>query len=387
MGKAGLPSRRRDSSREVRTLPKAFLQKVHAWWIRLSPVQRVVVSVAGLGALCAAGSFSLSQFDQARGIVNLAYSRFWLACFSGVAFLAVFLVTAQVLRRLRVSVLLSVLVAVAIFIVLDRLFPMPSTENPIATCTLPKDESLCQLTCTVTNSNPVAVKSTAVGFVGYFPNMTRISAPPDFRVKLEASDALPVPDPEGHVDRNALAFTVYIPQLPPKITLAIDLWTDDSNNRRACQQTTSIANTERPILERFLKAVKLNDASLPAPDLNTLVTALAKQNGIYRPEFVQSEYGRQHVTYITAEEERALALQANLDSLKPKYASIFDRTNYCTAPVFTVAQTGGTTTTFAMMLRNTYLDLAAPIVSRSMTTMKLNFRPTPPVNYACAAKL
>src|ERR1700730_1817984 len=41
-----------------------------------------------------------------------------------------------------------------------------------AKCTLPKDQSACELTCAISNPNSVAIDGTTLGFTSYLPTLT-----------------------------------------------------------------------------------------------------------------------------------------------------------------------------------------------------------------------
>jgi hypothetical protein len=106
--------------------------RIGQWTISLTRKTRIVLSLVGLGALCAPGAFFLSEFNQTRGIVHLGYSRLWLFGLFVVGFLMFWLVTSQLIRKQWLAVLLSLLLPLIAVVGIDKWTPIPSpTEEPI----------------------------------------------------------------------------------------------------------------------------------------------------------------------------------------------------------------------------------------------------------------
>jgi len=222
------------------------------------------------------------------------------------------------------------------------------------------------------------------------PTETQLSAPPDFRVRLEKSDALPIPAPTGKIDRSVRAFTVFIPQIPPRTSsMEFSLWTDDQNNKRACQQMLVLEHKSLPLIKSYFAAL-VESKSIPAekvPNPDTLFHATAKENSLYQPDSVQSEYGRKSVEFVTPQEREALGLKTEAYTLKPKFSYIFDNEE-CIAPVFTVEQTGGKTASFASMsadIKSVWLIgfRIPPGGLNALAGTSMAFRPDPNTSYSC----
>jgi hypothetical protein len=107
-----------------------------------------------------------------------------------------------------------------------------------ASCQLSDAQSPCELYCSIENGGTDPAHDVSVGFTGMLPVQTRLSAEPDVRARLEKSDTLPVPDPKGTMWKAMEAFVVRVPVIPPRSTLPFALWTEDGNNRKACDQAT-----------------------------------------------------------------------------------------------------------------------------------------------------
>ena len=254
-----------------------------------------------------------------------------------------------------------------------------------AQCYLSDDESACQLSCVIENSGSAAARDVAVGFVSYLPTQTQLAAPPDARIELGKSATLPIPDPAGQIDRQLRAFTIQIPVIPPGSKLPFTVWTDDDNNRKACQQLIKIRQIGRQILADFFARILETHAAAPSqvPNLDLLSSATAKKGCLFQPDFVLSEQGRGPVGFITPVEAKSLKMvERILPALKPKFIDTFKNRGECMAPIFTVEQTGGTSVTFAVF----------PPHVRTYITGHFNFpppkeglewRPVPPANYEC----
>jgi hypothetical protein len=110
---------------EVLQTKPASILRIGQWSVSFTRRVRIALSLAGLAMLCAPGSYFLSEFNQARGIVNLEYSRVWLFGLCVVIFLAFWLVSGQLFKRQTYSLLLSLFVAVSAFAGIDRWAPKP----------------------------------------------------------------------------------------------------------------------------------------------------------------------------------------------------------------------------------------------------------------------
>ena len=132
MGKEDLPSVHRHSGELMHA--EAPVLRLGKWTIVLTKERRFGLSFVGLTALCAIGYSFLSEFDQTRGIVNLAYSRVWLFGLSVVIFLGFWLVSGQLFKRQLWALLLSLVVAAAAFAGIDKWAPKP--PPPTEPCSL-----------------------------------------------------------------------------------------------------------------------------------------------------------------------------------------------------------------------------------------------------------
>jgi len=266
--------------------------------------------------------------------------------------------------------------------------PSPRLPNEPVTASCQVGLSACQLSCSAENPNATAVRDVAVAFNGVLPTNTRISGPPDARITLEKSDTLPVPDPNRERWTGEKAFTVRIPLVPQGMKIPFSLWTDDKNNQRACQQLLGINHRRHDILKHFFERVRQEVSPRQSvPDLKVLFSAIAKNDELFQPDTVMSEFGRRPVAFKSDTELRALNLYGGtLKSFKARFIDVFQNRGECMAPVFTVEQTPGATTfaSFPPDLQ-TYLGPAfkGPEV-RSGQEITVEFRPAPPPAYDCA---
>jgi len=103
------------------------LARLEVWFLGLSLKQRAALSLVGLAGLAGAGAFFFSQFTQARGIVDLAFSRIMLAGLLVVGFLMCLLVFVQLWRR-RLAIPLAITFPLLGVIGLDSW--APKSPNP-----------------------------------------------------------------------------------------------------------------------------------------------------------------------------------------------------------------------------------------------------------------
>ena len=89
---------------------------------------RVIVSLVGLAGLATIGLSFPSEFDQTRNVVSLWYSRVWLIGLCFIIFLAVWLVSGQMIKQ-RWAVAVSLILAVCAFVVIDTITPKPSENS------------------------------------------------------------------------------------------------------------------------------------------------------------------------------------------------------------------------------------------------------------------
>jgi hypothetical protein len=102
---------------------------------------RIAISLVGLVVLWTPGSYFLSEFDQTRGLMGLAYSRVWLGCVCVVIALSFLLVLSQLIGR-NWSAILSVMAGVGAFFLIDWYAPKPPIPTPVS---LPIIQTACTL--------------------------------------------------------------------------------------------------------------------------------------------------------------------------------------------------------------------------------------------------
>lgn len=259
----------------------------------------------------------------------------------------------------------------------------------IVECHLSDSRSPCELECSIYNSGSIAVRDVTVAFLGFLPIQTRVAGPTDARIVLEKSETLPVPDPDGRMVRDKRAFTIRIPLIPPATKIPFTLWTDDDDNRRACEQVSVLTKMRREIFSDLFSVVRetraLGEAEIP--DLDVLFSAIEKENSLFQPENVLSEIGRQPVAFMDHTESRSKELlRKNYPNLKKRFNSVWQNRAECMAPVFTVEKSDGGAVTFESFPPDvrTYIDGSFRLPREIPEDGVLfEYRPLPPPRYIC----
>ena len=259
-------------------------------------------------------------------------------------------------------------------------------QQVMVRCHLSDKQSACELYCSIENAGAQAAHDASIGFVGTLPSQTQLSADPDARVRLEKSDTLPVPDPMGNFADDIVAFTIRVPIAPPRSTISFALWTNDENNKKACEQEERIRQIRRELLAKFFEEVRLAhlpQASSPL-NLSRVMSAEAKISALFQPKSITSDRGRTPVQLVTMDESAALARFAQLfTKLRPQFPNVFKDGENCTAPIFTVEQTGGKSTTFA---RFVLVDPKVYVEGKFIVPERggqIDMRFTSPASYHC----
>jgi hypothetical protein len=261
----------------------------------------------------------------------------------------------------------------------------PTRRVPNVVCSLNENLSPCELSCSITNANKVALHDTTIGFNSLLPWQTTVAARPEARVTFVKSDTLPVPDPGGKRARHIRAFTVHVPMVPPTETVSFTLWTDSSNNRRSCLQEIGIQRLRKTILKDFYTLVL--ESGLSLPPLEDTMTAQAIDSGLFSPDGFSSEIGSGTVrlksrAQIASQEE----FQKVYSELKAKFSDAWRGRKECLAPVYTAEETGGTPITFASFPPdiNTSVVMAFRLPDAPKgTTVQIDARPPVPKEYDC----
>ena len=269
------------------------------------------------------------------------------------------------------------------------------TEKPRVTvqCSLLNDLSACTVVCAVENVGTVAANKVALGFAGFLPAQTQISADTDTGIELKRSDTLPIPDPSGAFDRGMRAFSVQIPAVPPKTKLFFTLWTDSEDNRKACQQLARIRQMQREIITAiFAEALETRAAvSTQLPEIDSVLRAIAKVECLFHPyRITVPEQGRWAVNFTTPAETQILK-KLNLVYSKVDSKVRGTVTEECMAPVFSVEQSDGSPLTFNLFPSYSNWYAEGPRIILDPEVLKLlkpgpftiPLRPVPPQSYSC----
>jgi len=291
---------------------------------------------------------SLYEFLSLRGVVNIAASRIvlFLMWILGTLIAAIFL-SRNTTKRKRLYSIVSSLVLAALLVLLDHVVAAISTL-PIASaeCSLPANSSPCQISCSINNSYPIVVRDVSVGFVGPLPSETRVYADPDRRVRLEKSQTLPEPDPEGKVAQEVTSFTIDVPIVPPHQRIQFSIWTANEDNKRACSQTLGIDHKRHVALTEIYSRATFTGA----PRLETFESALLKHAALYQPRDVSCESGRRSVEFETAEEHSASEQIMQMQAQFPEWKKVMDKQGECLAPIMHFEINGGNISTMAVMV-------------------------------------
>jgi hypothetical protein len=265
--------------------------------------------------------------------------------------------------------------------------PAPSVT---VSCHLSEKQSPCELYCSIKNAGLEAAHDASVGFADILPVQTKLQS--DFaRVQMEKSDTLPVLDPNRLRFEGIQAFTVRVPIVPPRSSISFVLWTEDENNRKACEQTERIRDIQRSVFKKFLEAVQVSGLAKDShpPDLDLVMSGEAEEDALFVPKDVISDRGRNPVEFITPREAKALSQFRELyPALRPEFKKIFDESGECVAPVFTVEQKGGQSTAiirFGSLDPFLYADAVFRLPGPGEPSA-MEFKPTPPKFYRCGPK-
>jgi hypothetical protein len=215
-------------------------------------------------------------------------------------------------------------------------------QQPLVNCRLPDDGSPCELNCSINNKNQVAVRDVALGLIGPLPAKTRIAAAPDTRIEMVKPDTLPVPNPNGQVMSDLRSLTIKAPIVAPNSEVSFSLWTDDSDNKRACQQLLGMEHKRREAMKEFfrraLAAGDVKASQVPAAD--DVYLALAKNADLFQVSVVTSEIGRESVHFKTSTEDSALKKYELVQRVSQREIGVFNDGGECMAPVFRYEQNG-----------------------------------------------
>ena len=257
-----------------------------------------------------------------------------------------------------------------------------------ARCDLPKDLSACEIKCSISNAGNDGIRDVVVGFQGSLPLLTQAYADADFRVSLEKSPTLPLPDASGNIRKDEVAFTIRIPLIPPGVTVPFVLKTVSEDNQKACQQVLRMQEIRKRVNSDFYAALINSQAVRPTvPDLDALNSAQAVAASLFLPGQISSEIGRGTVMFLTQPQKRALDTHTNiLNEFRSNFQSVLQWKERCVAPVWTVEQTNGGPFRFWRMPPQSQADLGM----NGLTTItmpdgktKMVITPVPPSEYYC----
>lgn len=383
------------------------------------PTWKMVFKSAGFLALVGLCGWFFNTFLQLRGVVDLMLSRIALLGLWLAMLVIVCLATLSLERMSRlISITGAALILAASMFGLDAWAPKPKPEiaRDIATppdppivvapdttvpqpperpakvvveCRLNDNNSPCELECTTENTGMRAVRDVAVGFVGILPFQTMLAGPAQARITLEKSETLPVPDAAGRIPRDIRAFTVKVPIIPPLSKFSFTLWTDNENNKKACEQNVLITQKRLEILTDLFNKVRETSAldRSKIPDIDLLFSAIHKGDNLYEPQSVLSELGEGGVLFLTSDElQSQKLLQEVYAPLKKSLNYIWQNRDECAAPVFAAEITGGAAINFARFPADiqTYI-LGAIQMPKEIPEegSVVEGRPVPPRNYTC----
>lgn len=257
---------------------------------------------------------------------------------------------------------------------------MPDVPGELSvSCPTPKSESECELKCMVHNGLPKAVRDVSVGFISLLPASTRLSADTEWRAKLEKSETLPIPDPDG-IMKDARAFDIVIPLIPPHTEAEFSLQTSDPDNIRACREASGIRQLMKQALEVLISRHE------NAGQLDAEAALRQFPRALFRPKEALFDSGRVAIATGTAADKAKFSETWKIANATPKDELDALIVRECYAPVFVIETDGNGKTTFAAM--PPAVGMRGYILSRITIPppgqrVNLNMRPTPPISYDC----
>lgn len=251
-------------------------------------------------------------------------------------------------------------------------------------CSLPPNFSPCEISCTVENNAAVPIRDLAISFNGLLPRSLALGAPPHYRVRLERSDTIPIPAPDGHVDLTAKAYVVIVPLAPSSEKINFSLWTNDSQNKQACAQYVKLSERQKQFLDAFYGAVRqVNRSKLPRRE--QVLSAQLKDSALFHPDRFSSDAGSGIVVYKTAAE---MAAQLEFQAIYPRLRPLVTLSSHeeCMAPVFIAEGSNEEPVTFALLLPfvTTFIDMEIPrLLRKEDIAPEMSPRPPVPTKYDC----